>query len=570
MCINTKIQDLLQQKQELDAKIARLEQFSSASSAVRSLLENLIKEYRAIAPEELNNFLGELAMTLNETDEFDDDDPLGTRKSVEAEFCDEEDIALVAQYRELNNPIPQEAAEAIKSAIEQSAIEAYQEECNKIGETYQQITKAVEGELTEQQKLQNAEYLKLGEILEDWGFTRWTEEVAAVFGIDERDFVTTHYANKDCANKGWDIFFNIPNGGVIGILLKSPQGDFYDRSTELDEEYGFPSDLSLAEVDKILQWTKGVIDGLEYRIVPNTRLVTPTEEECNEISAKPENFDSDANQIPLPPTNSGTEKPAELTEFIKLTNSVGYIKWRDNDQILATYIGLSNKTETGDRTQTMASNRARKWAESLEGDFQAKCEVRKPKKMESDNAAMPFAYEVKVVGLSIGQVHKLSEQNFNLFPYEEEEKQIEAESKQKLPATNTIIWSVTINSYSVVSSGTEDEIKTLFADFISKAVVPTTMAITLWKGTTIVEDYRFADFTFKKADDFDELAPEYWVCWKEQIIDIRVWSTLRQTAGAGAAERLWRHNYLQAGEELAASSKFSAAIHSVRRKLGFA
>ena len=539
MCINNRIQQLQQQKQELDAKIARLEQFSSASSAVRSLLENLIKEYHPIAPEELNNFLGELAMTLsaNETDEFDDDDPLGTRESVEAEFCDEpsaEDIALVEQYRELNNPIPQEAAEAIKSALDE----------NKFGFLPDPVIENLlkdEGE-QEESRDEEAKSREIENMLV-WGFTLWDEEQLKAFGEpNPDDFVGNH--------KDWEIYFSIPNGGVVGIQLKSPHGDWYDRSTEIDEEYGFPEDLSLDNFEGILTWTKQVLDNIEYAIYPN-RYFT----KHNDISAKPENFDS------------GTEKPKpdEFTEFIKLTNSVAYLKRRDNGQILSGYLGFSNKTKTGDRTQTMASNRARKWAESLEGDYQAKCEIRKPKRMESNNPAMPFAYEVKIVGLSIGQLQKLAEENFNLLPYEEEEKQ---EKTEITPQPN---WSVTINGYSF-KTGSEFEMKAVFGDSISKAQEGATMAIALWKGTETIEDYRFGDCQFKKAGDFDELAPEYWVCWKEQIIDIRVWSTLRQTAGttAGTTERLWRHNYLQAGEELAASSKFSAAIHAVRRKLGFA
>ena len=519
MCINNKIQQLQQQKAELDAKLATLENLQQQTNPLIDALKKLADSYRKNAPEEVESFVS------------------GVLSAVGFTFT----------TSPASNDKPEEFDELVEAYYSSGEFAAV----------------AVGKELTEQKLLQNAEYLKSGVILEHWGFNVWNDEEVRAFGLpDERDFVTTH--------KDWDIFFNIPNGGVTAIQLKSPQGNIYDRSTELDEEYGFPKDLSLAEVGEILEWTKDIIDGLEYGLVPGERLVTPvTPAEEPSGETKPENFDSDANQMPS--LAASAEKPlAEFTEFIRLTNSVGYIKRRDNGQILSTYIGLSNKTETGDRTATMASNRARKWAESLEGDFQAKCEVRKPKRMESDNPAMPFAYEVKIVGLSFGQIIKLSEQNFNLLPYEEEEKQIEVESKQKLPlpSTNTLTWSIATNGYSF-SSGTEEEMKNLFTDSISKTKEGTTMAIALWKGTEIVEDYRFADFQFKKAGDFDELAPEYLVCWKEQqIIDIRVWSTLRQTAGT--TKRLWRHNYLQAGEELVASSKFSAAIHAVRRKLGFA
>lgn len=610
MCVNTKIQNLLQQKQELDAKIAKLEQFERAAETVRSLLERLIEEYQPIAPEELNDFLGEIAMMLsaNETDE--DNDPLGTRESVEAEFCEPsaEDIALVKQYREPNNPIPQEAAAAIESTLEE----------NKFGFPPDPVDDREIESRDEEARSREAENMLA------WGFTLWGEEQQKAFGEllpNPDDFVTTH--------KDWEIYFNIPNGGVVGIQLKSPAGVIYYRSTEIDEKFGFPEELSLDNFEGILTWTKQVINNLEYAIYPNGYFTKSDDPRIKLFSGSLE-LDSVKLRMEMSPlchrvsggdseatthlsgatfkffslddgslifetqktaeeigdkqpmylgllmaikwmkisrqeiiNSSLPQKADDFAEFVKISNSVGYLKRKDNGLILSGYLGFSNKSENGDRAPSSAKPRADKWSNFLNDKFDGiKCEARKAKRIVSDIELMPFAYEVKIKGASIELLQKLTGENLEFSPLSTNELSpnlapVSADSQ----AVKT--WMIAVNGYTFKSFQDEQEARAGFESEILN-LSPVCLVVELYEGATRLERWNFHSLSFTNCADFDELNPEFDVFHAPSNSKVKVWSSLR-TAN-GKTERLWRHNLLQPGEEIELHTREAAAVHAIRRQ----
>ena len=127
----------------------------------------------------------------------------------------------------------------------------------------------------------------------------------------------------------------------------------------------------------------------------------------------------------------------EFVEFVKISNAVGYLKRRDNDQLIAGYAAFSNKLPDGHRASTQAKSRAAKWAEWLKGTFELECDApRIAKRIISDNSKQSFAYEVKIKGVSIGQLTKLAEEDFSLLPGEVEEQQQNTESETKASPTS--------------------------------------------------------------------------------------------------------------------------------------
>ena len=268
----------------------------------------------------------------------------------------------------------------------------------------------------------------------------------------------------------------------------------------------------------------------------------------------------------FPPQSDKEKKENESMEFVQISNFVGYFKRRDNGEIMAAYLGFSNKLPGGERAPTMAKSRANKWSEHLAGTFSIKAEVRLPKRLVSDNSKQPFAYEVKITGLAIGQLQKLAEEDFSLLPNEIAVPVVPTKIEQSVTAQpRTSTWSITLNGYSL-QSGTEEEVKTRFNKECLTLGTGGNVAITLWRGTEIIEDYAIANFHFTQAVDFDEISPEFNVSWRNW--SAQVWQSVTAQS-AGKMQRTWRHNRLNSEEVVILTTKEAAAIHAVRRMQGF-
>jgi hypothetical protein len=126
--------------------------------------------------------------------------------------------------------------------------------------------------------------------------------------------------------------------------------------------------------------------------------------------------------------NPHAKEEDKFVKLVKITNCVGYLEQRDTGEILEGYATFSNKKPDGTKTEAQAKARAQKWADFLKESIQLEClPPRIPERMVTDNAKQPFAYEVKIVKPSIGQLVKLAEEDLSLLPLELEEKQARSE-----------------------------------------------------------------------------------------------------------------------------------------------
>jgi len=91
-----------------------------------------------------------------------------------------------------------------------------------------------------------------------------------------------------------------------------------------------------------------------------------------------------------------SQKPA-YTEFVEVSDRVGYIKLNTTGEIIATYAGFNNKT------------RAKSWANYLE-TMTSRIELRAAKRLGD------WKHELKISGLSIKQIERIAAENLDKMP----------------------------------------------------------------------------------------------------------------------------------------------------------
>ncbi|MEG4010501.1 hypothetical protein QUA41_31250, partial [Microcoleus sp. Pol11C1] len=171
--------------------------------------------------------------------------------------------------------------------------------------------------------------------------------------------------------------------------------------------------------------------------------------------------------------NPYAKEEDKFVELVKITNSVGYLKRRDNGELLAGYAAFSNKDEAGVQTATKAKSRAQKWTDYLRANYKASesgenldwdcikskiSEPRKSKRLVSDNPKLEFVYEIKFTGVPLDYLERVARQDLSLLPSLVPGKVAPAE-KVAEPATQ--IFRVKVNSYEA-ASGTEAEMRSRF------------------------------------------------------------------------------------------------------------
>lgn len=211
-------------------------------------------------------------------------------------------------------------------------------------------------------------------------------------------------------------------------------------------------------------------------------------------------------------TNPYKKPEDNFVELVKLTPAVGYLKRKDNGELLSAYAAFANSDTDGKKTATMAKSRAKQWTKYLHSTFES-CgwivdEPRKISRMVAKpEAKQQFAYEIKITGkFSIGQLQKLAEEDLSLLPNEElpaRPKVINSFS----PPTSTQAYKVKVNSYEL-ASGTKEEMRSRFEEEL-KILGGSQMSVLLLAGSEIVESYRVNDFQFTQVEDFDTENPEY-------------------------------------------------------------
>lgn len=252
------------------------------------------------------------------------------------------------------------------------------------------------------------------------------------------------------------------------------------------------------------------------------------------------------------------KKPEDdFIEFVRLTPAVGYIKRRDNGELISAYAAFSNRDAAGGKTETLAKPRAKKWKEFWHSSFES-CgwrvdEPRKVKRMQSEpGAKQVFAYEIKITGkFSIGQLQKLAEEDFSLLPNEIADKPVEPVTA---PAPN---FRVIVNGFEM-ASGKNEEVLARFEEELAEFGDAGKTSVSLMRGSEVVERYAVADFNFIEApQDFDSDNPEYFVLHRPTQINLRVYRSI--TSGAKWVNSIYPHSPLD--------TKEAAAVDGVRRKL---
>jgi hypothetical protein len=95
-----------------------------------------------------------------------------------------------------------------------------------------------------------------------------------------------------------------------------------------------------------------------------------------------------------------SQKPA-YTEFVKVSDRVGYIRVNTTGEIISTYAGFNNKS------------RAKSWANYLE-TMTSRIELRAAHRLGD------WKHELKISGLSITQIERLSTENLDKMPPDKE------------------------------------------------------------------------------------------------------------------------------------------------------
>ncbi|MEZ2241750.1 hypothetical protein [Microcoleus sp.] len=260
--------------------------------------------------------------------------------------------------------------------------------------------------------------------------------------------------------------------------------------------------------------------------------------------------------------NPYAKEEDKFVELVKLTPAVGYLKRKDNSELLAAYAAFANRDSAGQKVLTFAKVRAKKWAEYLRSTYES-CgwkveEPRKIARMEAEpGTKQQFSYEIKITGFSIGQLQKLAEEDFSLLPNEIKSVPIEV-----LPTpTVARISSVIVNSYEL-AKGTEEEMRSRFEEEL-KIFGGSQMSVSLLSGSQTVESYKVNDFKFEKIEDFDFDNPEYRVTHCPSQLKFSVWSRV----AISPLPATWVNDVSEITPGSGYSKREAAAVDAVRRLL---
>jgi hypothetical protein len=254
------------------------------------------------------------------------------------------------------------------------------------------------------------------------------------------------------------------------------------------------------------------------------------------------------------------KKPEDdFVELVKISNAVGYLKQRDTGEILAGYVAFANADENGVKTPTFAKARARNWAEYLRKNYQATEEGKNPKwecseprqvkRLESDNSKQKFAYELKITGVDLNYLQRLSSLDFSLQPGEQVTK-----STVKLPiaaAPRTAV--VTVNGCEVASGGLH-EMQSRFEIEMENFGSEGRTVIRLMCGSEKVEEYAVSDFQFIESQNFDAENPRYFVLHRPTTKTFNVYLSLVRDSESAWFNSIYPYNGLSSKEAAAADA----------------
>jgi hypothetical protein len=76
--------------------------------------------------------------------------------------------------------------------------------------------------------------------------------------------------------RGWDVYFSVPNGGIVAIGLHyatQPESQAWDAATEFIQKLDLTFPESLADFDEIVAWTRQLIDQVENLEAPGQQVL---------------------------------------------------------------------------------------------------------------------------------------------------------------------------------------------------------------------------------------------------------------------------------------------------------
>ena len=607
MCISSRIKKYIEEKEALDARIAKLEKLEMATAPVKNLLTELLGDYAKEAPEDLADVWDEilaigqkfdLAVQPLASDELkawevsnreiqELKQELKKAQREWGELSDERDD-LEARLAELRSQLPiihsNPTADEEKELTGKEYYLAVEEEL------------ALDDDETELQKILvgNSNFT-----FEELGVSVVIQSVIAPaddtvdFASEEASISVTHstgetreyfleastfvYAHKDNIRQAALGYANY----LLGELKKeakikekiarwnAEKGETSDPEVESETETRFKAmgysvqvfpqppmgaTFSFLDAEGTVKFANSLtspeIGDRPYKVIAEELIANFQ----NKEATKRERLE-----------NPHAKEEDKFIELIKISNCncVGYLRRRDNGEIIAGYAAFSMRDEQGEKTATFAKPRATKWAEYLRANNEASEEgknskmivsdPRKSQRLVSDNPKQVFVYELKFTGINIGYLELLAQQDFSVPP---------AEQKVKKPLAAKVevvapIYHVITNGYQL-ASGSEDKMQLRFEQELQTFGSEGKFAMSLTCNGENVEAYDANDFAFVRAQDFDEENPEYFTLYKPTNTNFRVYRSL-------ASGTEWINSIYPYRPNLFAT-KEAAAVDAVRRQ----
>lgn len=260
MCIEKKIA-------ELEKKIAQLKKLQQAVLPVKTALTALFEDFAAEAPEELPEVWSEIlhigsqyqlavhSLSNHRLQELEAANAENERLKLEVETLRSQVTQLLGQITERVAAGDEEAqafaANAMNQAIEQRASVAF-----KGVEATEGVQQVVVQDSPPEPEYESEEtYDTVDSILKSTGFQH-----------PEQFFTFWDAKEKYESYQGWDIYFSVPNGGIVAIGLHSPiqpESEAWDASTEIIQELDPTFPEFLDDFDEIVAWTRQLIDRVE-------------------------------------------------------------------------------------------------------------------------------------------------------------------------------------------------------------------------------------------------------------------------------------------------------------------
>jgi hypothetical protein len=249
MCITSRIE-------ALEAQIARLKKLEAATAPVKNLLTELLSDYAKEAPEELPGIWQEV-LAIGQQHNLSVQ-PLVLEELRQWQTVQAENEKLRQEIEDLKEWRAQEfdALEQAEAHLKTLKLQIEEYQATYINASSKLTDEEYDAAVEEELALDDD---TIDSILKSTGF----QQIERFFSFWD---ATDKYENY----RGWDIYFGVPNGGLVAIGLHNLEyNQAWDTSTEnIREELDPTFPESLANFDEIIAWTRALIDRVENLEAP--------------------------------------------------------------------------------------------------------------------------------------------------------------------------------------------------------------------------------------------------------------------------------------------------------------